>query len=172
MTEPTNTNDASRAACGPLEAHVRPRHELLQMAMNSIGWEVRTMDIDLTGEMPRCTVEVHRDDGRWLYLRVDQYGRASMETWHREIRIGMQANRKPGARMAQSPQITDHFIGRRRFSGPRAMMRNLCYYIADNALRPVQLAGVKNAWRLVMSERTMIGPMPVARSNVANNRCK
>lgn len=58
--------------------HVRE----LAATLARVGWEVRTLDLDLVSG--RAVVELHRVDGRWLYLVADSLGRASVERWHRE----------------------------------------------------------------------------------------
>ena len=47
---------------------------------------------------------------------------------------------------ARFPLVDDLFLGRTRHEGPRALLRHLTRYIADNALRPVSLAELRAAW--------------------------
>ena len=119
------------------------------------GWEIEYVDMDITGQRPIAEIKVQRDDGRWLWARADAIGRCTTETYQREHSIGMAANQR-GLRPLV-PLVEDVFLGRRRHEGPRSMLRNMTNYLADNALHPVALADLRDAWAGVMSApvRTM-----------------
>lgn len=88
------------------------------------GWEIRDLDLDLVAG--RAMIELHRADGRWLYLSADSLGRASVERWHRAAVV---------TRYRGGPECDGHrdqFLGRTRFEGPRAALRHLSRYVADN----------------------------------------
>lgn len=96
----------------------------LEITLARAGWEIRTIDLDLVAG--RAVLEIHRADGRWLYLAADSLGRASVERWHREAVV---------TRYRGGPQCDSHrdqFLGRTRFEGPRAALRHLSRYVADN----------------------------------------
>lgn len=106
----------------PARDHVRALATILARA----GWEVRTLDLDPVAG--RAVVEIHRADGRWLYLSADALGRASVERWHREAIV---------TRYRGGPECDGHrdqFLGRTRFGGPRAALRHLSTYVADNPM--------------------------------------
>lgn len=104
----------------PAHDHVRE----LAATLTRAGWEVRTLDLDLVSG--RAVVELHRADGRWLYLAADALGRASVERWHREAIV---------TRYRGGPECDGHrdqFLGRTRFDGARSALRHLSTYVADN----------------------------------------
>jgi hypothetical protein len=87
-----------------------------------------------------------------LRARVDALGRCCMEVFHREIGLGVPANHR--GRHARFPVIDDVFLGRTRHEGPRALLRHLTRYLADNALRPVPQAELRAAWAGAMAVPT------------------
>ena len=67
------------------------------------------------------------------------------------------ASASPGnyrGRHARFPVIDDVFLGRTRHEGPRALLRHLTRYLADNALRPVSLPELRGAWAGAMAVPT------------------
>ena len=137
-------------AAGPLEASVRPQAlARCQRVMALAGWEIEYVDMDLTGQRPTAEIKVQRDDGLWLWARVDALGRCTTETYRRERNLCMARNQR--GRRPLVPLVEDVFLGRRRHEGPRSMLRNMTNYVTDNALRPVALADLRAAWAGVMS---------------------
>ena len=137
-------------AAGPLEASVMPQAlARCQRTMSLAGWEIEYVDMDLTGQRPTAEIKVQRDDGLWLWARVDALGRCTTETYQRERALGMVKNQR--GRRPLVPLVEDVFLGRRRHEGPRSMLRNMTNYLADNALRSVALADMRAAWAGVMS---------------------
>lgn len=137
-------------AAGPLEASVMPQAlARCQRVMAFAGWEIEYVDMDLTGQRPTAEIKLRRDDGLWLWARVDALGRCTTETYQRERSLGMAANQR--GRRPLVPLVEDVFLGRRRHEGPRSMLRNMTNYLAYNALRPVALADLRAAWAGVMS---------------------
>lgn len=128
----------------------------LTRTMEAAGWEVNFVDIDLTRNSAVADIRITRFDGLWLHARVDSLGRCSMESFHRSKSLGMSRNVR--GRQPLSPQVDDVFLGRRRFDGPRVMLRELCNYLVANAINPVSLSDVRNAWRGVMSEPVRVLP--------------
>lgn len=110
-----------RGELAPARDHLRELAAILARA----GWEVRTLDLDLVAG--RAVLEIHRTDGRWLYLSADSIGRASVERWHREATVERCFGDGP-----QRDGHRDQFLGRMRFEGPRAALRHLSRYVADN----------------------------------------
>ena len=141
-------------AAGPLDVSVGPSRAMLtlQRTMELAGWEVDYVDLDLTGNAPKAEIKVRRHDGRWLWARVDKLGRCTLETFQRETSLGESACY--GKRAPRRYRHEDHFLGRRTPEGPRAMLRLMTEYIADNALYPVALADVRSAWAAVMAAPT------------------
>jgi hypothetical protein len=137
----------------PNQAAVR-----LASVMRAAGWEIEYVDLDLTGDQSRAEIKVMRSDGRWLFARVDQIGRASITRYHRDIALG----RTPGTRgrIPLSPQVNDQYLGRDRFEGARSMLRGLTSYIADNAINPVALSDLRAGWAGIMSAPLLIENQP------------
>ena len=113
------------------------------------GWEVEFVDMDLTRQRPTAEIKLVRNDGRWLWARVDALGRCTTETFQRERGLGMARNQK--GRRPLVPLVDDVFLGRRTHEGPRSMLRSMTNYLADNALHPVALSDLRSAWAGVMS---------------------
>ena len=124
----------------------------LSRVMRSAGWEIEFIDLDLTGDHPKVDIKIHGANGRWLLARVDSLGRSTMETFHRERTLGMTPNTR-GCRPL-SPQVTDTFLGRQKFSGPRQMLRVMTNYLTDNSARPVALSDMRSAWASAMAAPT------------------
>lgn len=143
-------------AQGPVDVPVGPSRAMLmlQRTMALAGWEVDYADIDLTGSAPKAEIKVRRHDGRWLWARVDQLGRCTLETFQRESYLG--ESQCYGKMAPRCMRHDDHFLGRRMPAGPRAMLRMMTDYIADNALYPVALADVRSAWAAVMAAPTRL----------------
>lgn len=128
----------------------------LAAVLRLAGWEVRNLDLDLVAG--RATVELHRDDGRWVLLSADALGRASIERNQRTVSLGRHSSAR--GRIPLSPQVADTFLGRQRFEGPRAALRSLCAYVADNPApgkRMLSASEVRAAFAPLMSA-------PVARA--------
>ena len=104
---------------------VRDDLKALSIALARCGWEVRALDIDLVAG--RLVAQLHRYDGRWLHVAADDLGRASVERWHRTAIVRRCYGVGP-----QTDGWDDQFLGRTRCEGPRAAMRALCAYVADN----------------------------------------
>jgi hypothetical protein len=138
------------------------RHSVnsLLRTMSYAGWTLDWVDLDLTGRAPILDIRATRHDGLWLHAYVDQLGQATLERFKRERSSGMPRNKKAGARMPTAPVITDYFMGRQRYEGGRSMMRGLCAYLTDNALRPIALAEMRTAWAALMGAPARIdGPV-------------
>lgn len=120
----------------------------LGRVMRRAGWEIEFVDLDLAGDTPKAEIKVQRNDGRWLFAKVDAQGRASFETFQRDRKLGIDP-KNPQARL--SPQIDDAFLGRMKFEGARSMLRGMTQYLVDNATNPVQLADMRAAWAPMLS---------------------
>lgn len=149
-------------AAGPLEASVGRAAPIQRLArvMALAGWEVAYADIDLTGAHPTAEIKVVRDDGRWLWARVDSIGRCATETFQRERTLGMAQNQK--GRRPLVPLVDDVFLGRQRHEGARSMLRYMTNYLTDNALHPVALADMRAAWAGLMAAPARLIPTPNA----------
>lgn len=118
---------------------------VLAMALEQIGWEIRSVDLDLA--KGRATIEMFRSDGRWLHLSTDDEGHAKIERFDRRVSF----ERCPGGSF--SNVVRDHFLGRTRCAGGRAALRSLSDYLADNpAQGRAQLSkgATRDALRLLM----------------------
>lgn len=120
----------------------------LQRQMSQAGWEIAFIDVDLTADQPKAEIKLERSDGRWLFARVDQLGRASFETFQRQRALGMSTNTK--GRRPLSPQVDDAFLGRKSCLGARQMLDEIVEYVALNSPHPVRLADMQQAWAAVM----------------------
>ena len=134
----------------------------LQRVMQSAGWELKFIDLDLTGEKPKADIKIARDDGRWLLARVDSIGRVTVERYQRETSLGMSVNTK--GRRPLSPQVNDVFLGRSTYPGARSMLRDLTGYIARNAQSPIALGTVRSAWASVMASPLRIEGAAIAKA--------
>lgn len=130
----------------------------LQLLLRRAGWELAFIDLDLAQERPVAHIRVDRDDGRWVWARVDTLGRCTIETFQRERALTMSPSTT--GRRPLSPEVSDHFLGRTRPAGARAMLRCLIDYLADNALHPLALADAHAAWAAVVVEPVRIGALP------------
>lgn len=132
---------------------VSPALVKCQQTMALAGWEIDFVDIDLTGQNPTVEVKVVRNDGRWLWARVDSIGRCTTETFQRERHLGMAPNQR--GRRPLVPLVDDVFLGRSSHEGARSMLRYMTNYLTDNALHPVALADMRAAWAGLMAEPTV-----------------
>ena len=117
----------------------------LQHTLARGGWAIMAVEIDLTASTAR--VEIKRDDG--LYVTLDaRNGHASIT---RE-RVSLRRVDSPvGSGRWRPERLHTEFIGRQRFEGPRAALRGLCNYLADNATgAPMLRSDVKAAMAMLM----------------------
>jgi hypothetical protein len=140
-----NESLMSRPAISPALAHC-------QRIMASAGWEIEYVDLDLTKSQPTVDIRLQRMDGRWIWARIDEKGRCTMETFQRERRLGMDSQKK--GRLPLTLLIDDVFLGRRQHEGPRAMLRGMVHYLADNALHTTMLTDLRAAWAGLMAGPT------------------
>ena len=112
---------------GPILPAAADQVRALAAGLQSIGWEVRTLDVDHVAG--RFVLEVHRFDGRWLYLTGDDIGRVNLERWHRDPVVRRAFGAPNGA---QFDSHEDRFLGRTRPEGVRSGLRSLASYVADN----------------------------------------
>lgn len=133
-----------------MEALVPARPGLVALArgLQRCGWEIREADIDLIAG--RVTLRLHRFDGRWLRLSATDSGTATIERWHRDDVV----ERAYNGSGVQIDAHRDQFLGRTRYQdGPRAALRGLCTYLAENpapGLPSLVVADVKNLFRPLM----------------------
>ena len=135
---------------GEVEAATDLPTVVLSHLLSRAGWNIDYAEIDLTKERPALTVRCHRADGLWIWARADEFGRCTMDRFRRKSWLGRPANVR--GRQPQSPQIEDMFLGRVRATGPRSLLRQMCDYLATNALSPIPVEDMRDAWRSVMQE--------------------
>ena len=117
----------------------------LQHTLDRGGWTILAVEIDLVRSTAR--VEVKRDDG--LHVTLD--ARNGSATLTRELVSLRRAEGPVGSGRWRPERLHTEFIGRQRFEGPRAALRGLCNYLADNAIgAPMLRADVRKAMSLVM----------------------
>ena len=117
----------------------------LQLTLDRGGWTILAVEIDLIRSTAR--VEVKRDDG--LHVTLD--ARNGSATLTRELVSLRRAEGPVGSGRWRPERLHTEFIGRQRFEGPRAALRGLCNYLADNASgEPMLRSDVKAAMALVM----------------------
>jgi hypothetical protein len=104
-----------------------PSLPALARAFEIAGWDLRVVDVDLVAG--RLVVEIHRFDGRWLYLAARADGGATLERWHRTATVKRAFGAPNGA---QFDTFDDQFLGRSRAEGIRSGLRSLSTYIAEN----------------------------------------
>ncbi|HRD65407.1 MAG TPA: hypothetical protein PKY50_04565 [Candidatus Competibacter sp.] len=116
---------ANRSGSSAARASVRASKKSAAFCawLAAAGWDIEYLDLDLTGTNPVADIRLAREDGRSLLARVDALGRCAVETFHREIGLGVPVNRR--GRHARFPLVEDVFLGRTRHQGPRAMLRHL-----------------------------------------------
>lgn len=126
----------------------------LQKCMALAGWEIVYVDLDLTGSQAKAEIKVERSDGLWIFARVDALGRAMLETFKRERKLGMSHSTK--GRRPLSPQVNDFFLGRQKCLGARHMLKEMTAYIADNSTGDCSLPDIRRAWAGVMNSPILI----------------
>lgn len=130
----------------------------LQAVLQIAGWEIRFIDIDLTGDSPTFDARVERRDGLWVHARMDSLGRCTMERNRRHCWLGKPANAR--GRIPLAPQVRDEFLGRISAQGPRALARCVSDYIANNS-DAMTVEQMRNAWRPILNAGTkLIGATP------------
>jgi len=133
----------------------KPTHEV-QHVLAMAGWEIDFLDVDLTAAKPTATLRCTRADGRWIYARIDEYGRCSLDRFHRDRQLGMSYD--TNGRRPLSPQIEDRFLGRTTTQGPRSLLRVALNYISDNAMQPISTISLRAAFSPHLQSRLTIVP--------------
>lgn len=144
-----------------LPASADMRH--CQRVMARAGWEISYVDLDLSAELPKAEIKLERADGRWIWARLDAIGRCTIERFHRTRSLGMSPNGK--GRRPLVPIVDDAFLGRSSYPGPRAMLREMTRYVAENALHPVSLADVRRVWAGLMSHHSHHNPSEIKQAD-------
>lgn len=135
----------------------------LQAVLQIAGWDIRFIDIDLTGDSPTFDARVERRDGLWVHARMDFLGRCTLERNRRHCWLGKPANAR--GRIPLAPQVRDEFLGRISAPGPRALARSLSDYIANNS-DALTVEQMRNAWRPILNAGTrLIAATPGVRSD-------
>ncbi len=114
---------------------------VVTMTFERIGWEIRSVDIDLANG--KAEARLFRNDGRWIHLSADVSGRSVIERWQREVVVTRGA-----------PSVHDRFLGRTACGGARSALRVMCDYIAENpspGRGALAASNVRDAVRLLMS---------------------
>lgn len=144
-----NSDAATPAAVPVAPSGMSRALALCQRVTGAAGWEILGLDLDLTQSHPTVEIKLMRADGRWLSARADSIGRCTLEVFHRARSLGMSAHGK--GRRPLVPQVEDAFLGRHKYAGPRAMLRGMTAYLADNALHPVALSELRAPWAALMA---------------------
>lgn len=117
-------------------------HLHLVRLLDRLGWQLDELHVG--HHYPTLSVKCLRNDGRWLWAKIDQLGRCSISRFHRETWLGQPSN-TPG-NWPQSTQIRDDFLGRTSAASAGELIQSLADYIGDNALRPVNPDDLVQAW--------------------------
>lgn len=120
----------------------------LQRCLAQAGWEADHVDLDLTGTAPTAEIKLTRADGRWLWARLDQLGRGTIETFQRDRALALCTSTK--GRRPLTPEIYDQFLGRQRFDGAIGMLRGVGAYIGLNASSPVDAVALQHSWEVIL----------------------
>lgn len=120
----------------------------LQRCLARAGWEAIYVDLDLTGAAPTAEIKLIRGDGRWLWARVDRFGRGTIETFQSSRTLAMSSNTK--GRRPLTPLVSDQFLGRQRFDGAIAMLRGVGAYVGLNASGPVDPVSLQHSWEVIL----------------------
>lgn len=146
-SKPKNSRDETieRIRTAPLDTgRFDAARAALVRGLESIGWEVRALEIDAANE--RVVMTLHRNDGRWLHVAGDARG-ATVERWSRTVALVTGGGRTP-----MRTSVTDEFLGRTRCQGFRSALRATTDYLSDNP--------APNTTRLATSDiRRLLGPL-------------
>ena len=122
-----------------------PAIAMLVHGLESAGWSILALEMDLTRETAR--IEVRRADG--LNVTFDaRNGRASLarEVIERgTVRVGRRGD------VARVERLHPVFVGRASGMGVRQGLRVFCEYLADNAAKALHPGEVRNLFRPLMN---------------------
>ncbi|RDD50693.1 hypothetical protein [Aeromonas sp. ARM81] len=129
-------------------------HQLraLQRTMAQAGWEITSLELDLTGVQHEVTIRCDRDDGRWIWARVDRIGRCVLESFQRTRTLGRPSYAT--GKWPLSPQVEDEFLSRQQAANGRELVRLVTEYLTDNATETISLGEVRRAWDAITDTRT------------------
>ncbi len=140
----------------PGALQVLARAHALQRSLANAGWQIRTLEMDLSGPGPKAELVVDRNDGRWIRAHLDGLGRGTIERFHRETRLSMSVQR-PG-RVPLVNRIDDQFLGRSSYRGAEAWVAGIADYLDANASRPLATLAMRAEWIHLL---TRPDPQPV-----------
>lgn len=120
MQQAMDTSDAAELVALPSDAPVSSDARVLKLGrlLQDAGWEIICLDIDWRDELPRLEAQIVRNDGYWLFARLDQLGRGTVERFWRSRDLRVPANVKGCQPL--SPAVNDEFLG--RTSGLRGLL--------------------------------------------------
>jgi len=126
---------------------VHARQPAAVAALESIGWHLRSVDIDLVNG--RGIVVVERFDGLVVTLDGDSALRRGSITRERKVTRIVTVQCDASGPAFPTARASTEFIGRTRVSGFRSGLRELANYIGDNSTGDRALA--RRAVRMLAS---------------------
>jgi len=105
---------------------LRPSEVALVAALEGMGWELLTCEIDMHSETAR--VEIKRFDGRLVTLDA-RNGKATVTREQQRWTTAKIGRRGDECRV---DRLGTEFLGREHCLGPRHALKKMCTYLADN----------------------------------------
>lgn len=124
----------------PMHAGGRSTMTVVQRTLAAMGWTIAYFDLDISSGKPSAEFKLTRSDGRYLWGRIDRLGRCTLEAFHRDTRL-RESSYGPMAPRCNISQ--DTFLWRSRPQTPRALLRDVTCYVADNAREAAALARLR-----------------------------
>ena len=124
----------------------------LQRTLQSCGWDLRTVDIDLVGES--CRVELMRRDG--LLVTLDANSVLRRGTITREYSVSRRITVGAGGCVSNrgglpSDRVSMQLLGRSHVSGMRSGIKALAHYVADNTDSPIGRLVMRDSFRALLT---------------------
>lgn len=139
MQSPAFTKE-SGDRCVPMHVGGLSTMTAVQGMLAAMGWTIAYCDLDISSEKPCADFKLTRSDGRYLWGRIDRLGRCTLEAFHRDTRL-RESGYGPMAPRCNVSQ--DTFLWRSRPQTPRALLRDVTHYVADNARQSAALARLR-----------------------------
>jgi len=126
-----------------------------------IGWTVQHLDLDFCEERERVSLRVMRHDGLIVVATADAIGRCVVE----RLRRRHQRDPRTGGDV-----LTEEFVGRKRYPGPRSMLREVSTYLASNGVREIALADLRRDLAALMQPHPVDPYLAAGRPDLITRR--